>query len=99
MNRGTAKSTVAEDRRQVVRELVREMSPSPASGVGPKTNLIAELGYDSLGLIELVATLEDALSLAPIDNDELAAMERVGDLERIVAVARPRPARPEEGSP
>jgi acyl carrier protein len=66
------------------------MSPIRASDVRPSSNLIAELGFDSLGVVELLVALEDTFDLPPVDADNLAEVERVDDLERIVREARAR---------
>jgi acyl carrier protein len=66
-------------------EIVTEMAPSALTEVGPDTELMAELGFDSLGLLELLAALEDELGLPPIDGDQLAEIRQVKDLQRIVA--------------
>jgi acyl carrier protein len=69
-------------------EIVTEMAPSALTAIGPDTELVAELGFDSLGLLELLAALEDELKLPPIDDGQLVEIRRVADLERIVDVAR-----------
>ncbi len=66
-------------------EIVSEMAPSAHTEVSADTELIAELGFDSLGLLELLAALEDELNLPPIDEEQLAEIRVVRDLERIVA--------------
>jgi acyl carrier protein len=72
-------------------DIVMELSPFAATELRPETELVAELGYDSLGLLELVAALEDALGLASIDDRELAGMRCVADVQRIVAAAAKSP--------
>jgi acyl carrier protein len=69
-----------------VLDIVREMSPT--ADVEPDSELVAELGFDSLGLIELVAVLEDALDLPPIDMDALSTIVTVSDLQSVVREAR-----------
>jgi len=78
------------DAHAVVLEIVMEMSPSAVTELEPDTELIADLGYDSLGLLELIVALEDTLDLPPIDVEELAEIERVADLERVVSRAGDR---------
>lgn len=82
--------THATDTSTVVLEIAREMSPSGVTELGPDTSLVAELGFDSLGLVELLVVLEDTLDLPPLDDKALAGMERVADLERIVREAQAR---------
>lgn len=78
----------AADTRTVVLEIVRELAPSGVTEVGLDTALVAELGFDSLGLIELLVALEDELGLPAIDTQRMGKMERVADLERIVREAQ-----------
>lgn len=79
--------TQAVDTRTAVLEIVRELSPSGVTEVGLDTALVAELGFDSLGLIELLVALEDELGLPAIDIQAMGKMDRVADLERIVREA------------
>ncbi len=71
----------------VVRELIVEMSPLGVTEVTPDTMLVAELGFDSLGLVELLVVIEDRLDLPPLEEQALIGIERVADLERIAAEA------------
>jgi acyl carrier protein len=98
MSSGPAEKAQTTDANAVVLEIVTEMSPSGMTEVGPDTELVAELAFDSLGLVELLAALEDALDLQPVDVEALAEMNRVADLQRIVqeAQARMPPARTPE---
>jgi acyl carrier protein len=74
----------------VVRELIVEMSPLGVAEISPETALVEELGFDSLGLVELVVVIEDQLDLPRLEEQALIGVERVGDLERIAAGAQPR---------
>lgn len=67
-----------------------EMAPSPVSLVRPGTELVAELGYDSLGILELMAALEDVLDLAPIEAEVIAGLVRVADVENLAEERAPR---------
>lgn len=80
--------TQAIDASTVVLEVVSEMSG--VTEVEPDTELVAELAFDSLGLVELLAVLEDTLDLPPIDIEALGKMDRVADLQRIVQEAQTR---------
>lgn len=73
-----------------VRELIVEMSPLGATEVTPETSLVEELGFDSLGLVELLVVIEDRLDLPPLEEQALIGIERVGDLERIATEAQVR---------
>jgi len=70
-----------------VRELIVEMSPLGVTEVMPETTLVEELGFDSLGLVELLIVIEDRLDLPPLEEQVLIGVERVGDLERIASEA------------
>ena len=76
----------------MVLDIVRELSPSGVTELRPDTDLVAELGFDSLGLVELLVALEDTLDLPPLDAEVLGGMERVADLERVVSEAQARMA-------
>jgi acyl carrier protein len=73
-----------------VRELIVEMSPLGITEVTPDTTLVAELGFDSLGLVELLVVVEDRLDLPPLEELLLGEVERVADLERIATEAQAR---------
>lgn len=73
-----------------VLDLVREIAPSGIANLSPDTDLVAELGFDSLGLVELLVELEERFELPPLDAEVLAGVERIADLERVVDEARTR---------
>ena len=80
----------ATDARSVVLNIVMEMSPSAPTELRPDTELVGELGFDSLGLVELLVVLEDTLDLPPLNADVLGGMERVTDLQQVVGEAKAR---------
>jgi acyl carrier protein len=88
MSSGQGTGTV--DVSAAVRQVVTEMSPAGASNIGPQSKLVADLGFDSLGVVELLVVLEDTLELAPIEEQGLVGMESVADLERVVEEALAR---------
>ena len=73
-----------------IRELIVEMSPLGVTEVMPETALVEELGFDSLGLVELLVVIEDRLDLPPLEEQALIGIERVGDLERIATETEAR---------
>lgn len=83
-------NTQATDARSVVLEIVTEMSPSAPTELRPDTELVGELGFDSLGIVELLVVLEDTLDLPPLNAEVLGGMERVSDLEQVVSEAQAR---------
>jgi acyl carrier protein len=74
----------------IVRDLVVEMSPLGVTEVTPDTSLVAELGFDSLGLVELLVVIEDRLDLPPLEELALFGIERVADLELIATASQAR---------
>ncbi len=48
--------------------IVLDMAPNPDGEQGPETNLIQDLGYHSLALMEVAFALEDEFDLDPIDE-------------------------------
>lgn len=72
----------------VVREVISDMAPAGPVGLTSDSKLIADLGFDSLGLVELIVVLEDTLSLSPLDEGVLAGIASVGDLERVAREAQ-----------
>jgi len=81
----------AGDVSSAVRQIVTEMSPAGVvDELDPESKLVADLGFDSLGLVELLVVVEDSLDLPPIDETALAGMECVADLERVVQEAHAR---------
>jgi acyl carrier protein len=71
-----------------VRELIVEMSPLGVTEVTPDTMLVAELGFDSLGLVELLVVIEARLDLPPLEEQGLIGIERVADVERVAKEAQ-----------
>lgn len=68
-------------------EVAAALAPHPAAEPRAETLLVADLGYDSLDLIELVAVIETALELPPLDEDELLGAKSIGDLLRMVSIS------------
>lgn len=69
------------------RKLIMELAPVAVAELHPGTELVADLGFDSLGLVELVVAIEDALDLPPVDVESLGGIERVEDVEELIAAA------------
>ena len=68
--------------------MVAEISPTKIGRLQANAELVADLGYDSLDLVELLVTLEDRLELPSIDLELLTEITTVADVERIVEEAR-----------
>lgn len=71
----------AEQVRARVRAKVAEISGAGPADLRPEMSLTGDLPFDSLQLYELVAALEDEFGLREIDEDELAMIETLGDVE------------------
>ena len=76
-------------------DLVAEVSRRPRAEVTHASRLGADLGFDSLMLTELQAALEEA-GVPASAADDLANVETVGELTRLVGTAH---RAPEEGGP
>lgn len=90
MGSGTSENASATDAADLVLEIVKEMSPAGVTELKPDTKLVAELGFDSLGLVELVVALEDSLDLPPLDITVVEGITQVADLQRVVSEAQAR---------
>ena len=82
----------ATDPNTLILKIVAEISPLSATDVRPDSELVAELGFDSLGLLELLVAVEDALKLPPVDIEALGRLDRVVDLQRVAREAQDRMA-------
>jgi acyl carrier protein len=82
-----SESTATTTSVAAVRELVIEMSPFKVTDVSPDAMLTEELGFDSLGLVELLVVIEDRLDLSPLEEQAPTGIAQVADLERLVVDA------------
>jgi acyl carrier protein len=67
-----------------IRELVSSQLGVEMEDVRPESDLLDDLGADSLDVVELVMLLEDAFDIEVPDHD-VEALRRIGELERYVA--------------
>lgn len=63
---------------QRVREIIATMAPDTPESVTDTQDLIADLGFDSLRLMELTVVLERAFDLPPYRPEQLAGVLTVG---------------------
>jgi acyl carrier protein len=77
-------SWTRENVRSEVREILR---PHVATGseLSEASHLVADLGIDSLGVMEVVADLEDKFKLR-IPDEALREVDTVADVERAIEV-------------
>lgn len=77
--------------REHVRRVVAMVAPIKGIPVEPGSRFVEDLGYDSLGLVELVLALEQELLLPEVGEESAGTgIELVADLEElVVAVLAP----------
>lgn len=94
-----APSRMTEEKvRQRVRSMVEQLAPVHGQAVTSST-LVVDLGFDSLGVIELAVAIEQDLGLAAAAEDEdIARVETVADIEEL-ALAHTESAAPERLPP
>lgn len=68
-----------------VDELIESLCPIEPPPLTDDLFLIADLGFDSLGLLELVSALEVEFGLTEVPEAEALEIETVGDLHRLLA--------------
>lgn len=73
-----------QDTRRRVRELIADSCPRGASAVDSADTLVADLGYDSLALIELFFQLETEFQVGELDSEKAVDMVTVADIEEFV---------------
>ena len=77
--------------RRRTRAVVKEMAPLQEEEVTASSSLVVDLGYDSLGLVELLVALERELGMSAEERDEIV-VETVSDVEaRVVELFASRP--------
>lgn len=69
--------------RTEVLSILRPHSQATDHEVGESSRLVADLGVDSLGVMEIVAELEDKFRLT-IPDDALREVDTIGDVARAV---------------
>lgn len=67
-----------------VRELIVDRLGIPEEQIHENTDLLYELGADSLTLVSLVGDVEEHFSII-IQDEDLANLATVGDLAKLVA--------------
>jgi acyl carrier protein len=74
----------AGDTRGRVRAIVVELAPVTPAAVTATSRLVADFGYDSLGLLELAAALEDDMTLPAMSADDATGVETLADVQELV---------------
>ncbi len=78
--------------RETVRAIVLEMAPLRGTVAERASLMRADLGYDSLGLLELAHALEQEFGLAAADEDD-GDVETISDVEALVLAKLERAGR------
>lgn len=91
LERTPAMSPPADDTRALLAAFLRERFPALASGdLGDETPLVGGGAIDSLGILDLVAFLEERLGILMTDDDfDPANFETFGHLMGFIGRARP----------
>jgi acyl carrier protein len=71
--------------RAAVHEIVAVMAPAGARSLSDDAQLVRDLGFDSLRLIELTVVVEKRFALPPISLDQALAVATLRDLVNLVA--------------
>lgn len=72
------------DMRKHIRSVIAATAPIKEGAVNPTSRLTQDLGYDSLGVVELVTMLEHELEVPEIEAPAGVAFEIVADIEDLV---------------
>jgi acyl carrier protein len=67
-----------------VRDLIGKMSPLGERTAESHHDVMNDLGYDSVAIVELALVLESEFGLQPIDDEEAFDVVTVGDIEQLV---------------
>ena len=65
-----------------LQQIIAEVLNVDASEVMPGTTFTEDLGADSLDLVELMMSIEEAFDVGEIDESEAAGLKTIGDLVR-----------------
>ena len=63
----------------ILRELVAEQFAKEPEEIGMDTAFEGDLGADSVDLVELVMSMEEAFDIGEVQEDELSTLSTVGD--------------------
>jgi acyl carrier protein len=67
-----------------IRTIVAEQFGVNRAEVSPESNILDDLGADSLDVVELVMTLEDVFDIE-VPDEAAESIRTIGDVERYVA--------------
>ncbi len=66
-----------------VREIISEQLGIDVDSVNENSKIIADLGADSLDIVELIMALEDEFGFS-VDEDKVQKLVTVGDIVRLI---------------
>lgn len=66
-----------------VKEIISEQLAIDASTITENSKVIADLGADSLDIVELIMALEDEFGVS-VDEDKVQDLVTVGDIVRLI---------------
>ncbi|WP_212719319.1 phosphopantetheine-binding protein [Blastococcus sp. CCUG 61487] len=76
-----------DETRLRIREMIRDIAPNGDGWRGDDPQLVVDLEYHSLALVELAFALEDEFGVEPIDEHTAATIVSVSDVEGYVMQA------------
>ncbi|GAA0572131.1 hypothetical protein GCM10010172_65830 [Paractinoplanes ferrugineus] len=80
-----AAATQQELVEEIVAQLVGDIAPDGDERLSPDLSLVADLGYNSLLVIELAFALEDLFGLGSTRPEDAPPIGTLGDLQRYIA--------------
>ncbi|MBM0236039.1 acyl carrier protein [Micromonospora sp. ATA32] len=84
MSEQTVPARTEEQIRATVATVIVDLAPDQGVDVTPSTNLVKDLGYHSLALMEVAFAIEDEFDLDPIDEDTARKISTVGAVQDLV---------------
>lgn len=66
-----------------VKELVAEQLGIKVDSIKPESNIIEDLGADSLDIIEMLMTLEDEYGIT-IPDDQISQVKTIGEIVNLI---------------
>ncbi len=71
-----------------IRELICEQFVVDPEKITEETNFLQDLSADSLDFVELIMNIEDSFDLPEVGEEEIRAIQTVGDLVKYVQNAK-----------
>ena len=71
-----------------IRELICEQFVVDPEKITEETNFLQDLSADSLDFVELIMNIEDCFDLPEVGEEEIRAIQTVGDLVKYVQNAK-----------